>query len=351
MLYLILVVLALICWFLCKRYGTLGVVLILACKFYFLSMEEHTDLRSELSNVINFNRLKNLTMGVVFGSNNKLDLMTEINASIDLGRFKNIKNLLEKKTNALFPTHATNSIQQIIGQISDFVKQSNEKFIQNDKILGKMGDYLHLHRYKSPYSTYMFSKVSDLAKNNALLQATADGQVAVVESLMRNQANINVQDKNGYTPLMIATIKENVPIVEMLLLNYADTNIKDSRGNTALIHSIQVDNMEIFKMLAYDDRTSAENKGDALIIASRFNNKEMVKILIEGNADLNQKDSKGNTSLIHAASRGYTEIVRQLIDHHADLDIKNNEGLTALTMAQQRRWTKIVEMLKKAGAR
>jgi len=172
-----------------------------------------------------------------------------------------------------------------------------------------------------------------------------------VESLIRNQANINVQDSNGYTPLMIAVIKENVPIVEMLLLNYADTNIKDSRGSTALIHSIQIDNMEIFKMLAYDDRTSAENKGDALIIASLFNNKEMVKILIEGNADLNQKDSKGNTALTHAASRGYTEIVRQLINHHANLDIMNSEGYTALMLAQQRRRTEIVEMLKKAGAR
>lgn len=345
MLYIVLIFLSSICCFLHKRYGKLGIVLIICGIFYFLSMEEQTDLRNELSNVINFNRLKNLTMGVVFGSNNKLDLMTEINASIDLGRFKNIKNLLEKKTNALFPTHATSSIQQIIGQVSDFVKQSNEKFIQNDKILGKMGDYLH--RYKSPHSTYMLS----LAKNNALLQATADGQLAVVESLIRNQANINVQDKNGYTPLMIATIRENVAIVEMLLLNYADTNIKDSRGNTALMHATQIGVMEIFKPLAYDERTSAENKGEALIVASRFDSKEMVKILIESNADLNQKDSKGNTSLMYAASGGYTEIVRQLIDHHADLDIKNNEGLTALTIAKQRRWIKIVEMLKKAGAR
>jgi ankyrin repeat protein len=315
--------------------------------FYFLSMEENANLNNELSNVVNFGRLKRLASGLVFGSSDKLDPMTEISSSIDLGRLKNAKVILEQKVNAFFAAHTNGSAQQIIGQVSDFVKQSNEKFIQNDKILGEMGNYLQ----RSPHSTYMLSKVSDLAKNNALLQATADGQIAVVESLIRNQANINVKDKNGYTPLMIATIKGNVAIVEMLLLNYADTNIKDSRGNTALMHATQIGNMEIFKMLAYDERTSAENKGEALIIASRFDSKEMVKILIEGKANLNQKDSNGNTSLIHAASRGYAEIVRQLIDHHADLDIKNNDGFTALTIAQQRRRTEIVAMLKKAGAR
>jgi len=349
MFYILLIVFVLICWFLCKRYGTLGVVLIICSIFYFLSMEEQSDLSNELSNVVNFGRLKRLTEGLVFGSS-KLDPMTEIKASIELGRLKNAKVILERKANTFLATNKNGSAQKIIDQVSDFVKRSDEKFIQNDKILGSLKKNFDPLHYSS-YPAYMLSKVTDLAKNNALLQATANGQLVVVESLIKNQANINVQDKNGYTPLMIATIKENVPIVEMLLLNYADTNIKDSRGSTALIHSIQIDNMEIFKMLAYDDRTSAENKGDALIIASRFNSKEMVKILIEGNADLNQKDSKGNTALIHAASRGYTEIVKQLINHHANLDIMNSEGYTALMLAQQRRRTEIVEMLKKAGAR
>lgn len=349
MLYIVLIFLSLICWFLHKRYGKLGIVLIICGIFYFLSMEENSNLNNELSNVVNFGRLKRLAGGLVFGSSDKLDPMTEIRDSIEIGRLKNAKIILEQKVNAFFAAHTNGSAQQIIDQVSDFVKQSNEKFIQNDKILGEMGNYLH--KYKSPYSAYMFSKVSDLAKNNALLQAVADGQVAVVESLIRNQADINVQDKNGYTPLMIATIKENVAIVEMLLLNYADTNIKDSRRNTALMHATQIGVMEIFKLLAYDERTSAENKGEALIIASRFDSKEMVKILIESNANLNQKDSQGNTSLMHAASKGHTAIVRLLIDHHADLDIKNNEGLTALTLAQQRRHIEIVKMLKKAGAR
>ncbi len=351
MLYIVLIFLSLICWFLCKRYGTLGVVLIICSIFYFLSMEEQADLSNELSNVVNFSKLKNLAMGLIFKPNSKVDLEAEIRSSVDLKRLKNAKVILEQKINAFFSAHTNGPVQKMVGQISDFMKQSNEKFIQNDKILGEMGTDLHKYRYKSPYSAYMFSKVSDSAKNNALLKAVAEGQFAVVESLIKNQANINVQDKNGYTPLMIATIKENVAIVEMLLLNYADTNIKDSRGNTALMHATQIENMKIFKMLAYDERTSAENKGDALIIASRFDSKEMVKILIESKTNLNQKDSKGNTSLIHAASRGYAEIVRQLIDHHADLNIKNNDGLTALTLAKQRRRTEIAEMLKKAGAR
>jgi len=173
MLYVLLIILVLICWFLCKRYGTLGVVLIICSIFYFLSMEEHADLSNELSNIVNFGRLKRVAAGIVFGSNGKLDPIKEIKESIELGRLKNAKTILEQKINTFLATHKNGSAQRIIDQVSDFVKRSDEKFIQNDKILGSLEKNFDPLHY-SPNSAYMFSKVTDLAKNNALLQATAN---------------------------------------------------------------------------------------------------------------------------------------------------------------------------------
>ena len=58
----------------------------------------------------------------------------------------------------------------------------------------------------------------------------------------------------------------------------------------------------------------------------------------------------GSTPLISAATFGKTEIVKALINANADLDIKNNEGSTALHAAAFFCRIEIVQMLIDAGA-
>ena len=53
-------------------------------------------------------------------------------------------------------------------------------------------------------------------------------------TLKNNKNNINIQDKDGDTPLHIAVFLCNYDIVKILLDNGADTNIKDKYGQTAI---------------------------------------------------------------------------------------------------------------------
>lgn len=52
-----------------------------------------------------------------------------------------------------------------------------------------------------------------------------------------------------------------------------------------------------------------------------------------------------------ASQEGYTEIVKILIDNEADVNIKTEDGWTALMMASKYGHTDIVKLLKKAGAK
>lgn len=71
---------------------------------------------------------------------------------------------------------------------------------------------------------------------------------------------------------------------------------------------------------------------------------------IEAGADLNARDKRGLTGLMHAADRGYTLIVELLLKAGADPDMRAVDGPTALFMAVMKEHVEIVELLLEAGA-
>jgi ankyrin repeat protein len=67
-----------------------------------------------------------------------------------------------------------------------------------------------------------------------LHNAVINGNVEVVKRLLSAGAEVNVQDKNGKTPLHRAAIVGDVDIVKRLLSAGANPKIQDQDGDTAL---------------------------------------------------------------------------------------------------------------------
>jgi len=72
------------------------------------------------------------------------------------------------------------------------------------------------------------------AANSVLGQASASGDVARLEVLLREGTDINAVDALGRTALMIATENAQAAAVDALLAHGADPNIADARGRTPL---------------------------------------------------------------------------------------------------------------------
>ena len=77
---------------------------------------------------------------------------------------------------------------------------------------------------------------------------------------------------------------------------------------------------------------------------------DRVERLLAAGADMNARDGKSWTGLMHAASLGYTLIVESLLRAGADSEIRAVDGATALFMASARGHLEIVKMLLKADA-
>ena len=71
--------------------------------------------------------------------------------------------------------------------------------------------------------------------NASLLDATEASNNVAVQCLLDIGANVNYQDDNGYTALMVAVSINNIDIIHQLLQADADVHIQGKNGATALI--------------------------------------------------------------------------------------------------------------------
>ena len=89
---------------------------------------------------------------------------------------------------------------------------------------------------------------------------------------------------------------------------------------------------------------------DALHRAVQAGDIDGLKAAVKAGADVNKRDGRGWTALMHAANKGYTLMVESLLEAKADPDIRAADGATALFMAAVLGHSEIIELSMKAGA-
>ncbi|MFI5391367.1 MAG: ankyrin repeat domain-containing protein, partial [Bacteriovoracales bacterium] len=117
-----------------------------------------------------------------------------------------------------------------------------------------------------------------LQLSKELMTVVLAGDLVKFQELIKKGANPAYSDETGLTPLMIAAQKEQKGILTALLkvLDQTAINAVDKEGRNALIWAIVAPNQK-------PDRDT----------------RAMVRLLLEKNIDVNQKDSKGMTALAY----------------------------------------------------
>jgi ankyrin repeat protein len=169
-----------------------------------------------------------------------------------------------------------------------------------------------VNAFHSPDHTVLYHALESHRLSTELVQLLVD-------------SGVNIDDPNplfwAIQSSIIAGEKSEVPKVMSILIDAgADVNKQDRTGFTVLMAAA---------FGGYD---------------------QLVNILLRSGAEINASMESGRTALALAVSMGHTETVRLLIEAGAFLETIDESGNTPLMIAKSKGFEEIVELLKEAGA-
>jgi len=190
----------------------------------------------------------------------------------------------------------------------------------------------------------------------ALHWAAYHGNVELTERLLRAEADPDVRNDYGSTPMGEAAAKGNLPIIEALLKSGADVESSSPEGQTALMAVARTGNVKAARLLIENgaDINAIEGWGGqtALHWAAARKHPEMVSFLIANGAAVDvrgidrnwarrvtseprMKDMKtgGLTPLLYAVRENCLDCVNSLLDAGADINKPDPDNVSPLILA------------------
>ena len=195
----------------------------------------------------------------------------------------------------------------------------------------------------------------DFPPPESLFRAIEEGDHNAVQQLINAGVDVNSRNGSNESPLHFAAKKGDVRIVKSLLDAGADTDAKVSRKGTPLhgtpLHvAASFNHVEVIKLLLQTgtdvDIRSGNFRGNTnfltnngytplhrAIDAGRF---EAAECLIQAGADVNMGETETEdrfTPLISAVEKRHLNIIKLLLDNNADVNLPMNGGATPLHFA------------------
>ena len=162
--------------------------------------------------------------------------------------------------------------------------------------------------------------VAVVAPSDPFVRAAQQDDIDTLVSLLSGR-DVNLRDKqSGTTALEHAVLNGNRELVQLLLSAGADVNTKNSAGETLL-------------MMLDGDATN-----------------DLIWDLLNAGAKVNSRDNEGNTPLLAATHVDSPELIKTLLDAGADVNARNKKGETALMNAAAEGNVNVVRVLILAGS-
>ena len=228
-----------------------------------------------------------------------------------------LKDLWEESESLEGWVNEINKIYTILEQYLDVEPPTRSAKKQRlPRSIGKLVD-LYLKNKEPKVEQKIIEKLSKVDDPNAqdsstdfdlpLNIAAKTGLTSAIKSLIENGANVNAASGYGYKPLTVACRHGHPLAVKMLLENGAhlfdDYPLYDEEGNVEDVRKVCI----------------------PILSSSRNGTPELIQVLVDYGADIEETDLNGETLLHKASESGNLKVINYLII--SGLDVNKHKGL------------------------
>ena len=162
-----------------------------------------------------------------------------------------------------------------------------------------------------------------------LIMAARDGKLDFVKVLLRHEANIEARGTikidreviEGCTALWVATSKGHFDVVRLLIEQNAEVDSRILKNSTPLRAAAFMGHLDI------------------------------VRCLVEKGADVNARDNFNCTPLMVTCYNGHLDVASYLLKHGANINLQDKDGISCLHCASERGHVQLVCELLALGAK
>jgi len=181
---------------------------------------------------------------------------------------------------------------------------------------------------------WTYQRVAEVPQADVQLADSArTGRAQDVRTALARGAGVNLQDLNGFTPLMWAAGGDDAECVQLLLDHGADVRRMAANGTTPLTMAAQSGRVDAVKRLldaGADPNQQAPGGPTALFVAAAAGHEDVIEVLLARRARVNTRSIDGRTPLLAAAAQASTtpEGLRRLLTAGADANLADYAGVT-----------------------
>jgi len=200
----------------------------------------------------------------------------------------------------------------------------------------------------------------EISRYSGLHAAAYAGDLARIRSEVASNADLDLRDAYGRTPVHVATFPQRREAIRVLAEAGAKLDLLENDRYDAVTIAAVADDEETLRVLlslgASARQITSRYDGTALIAAAHLGHDGVVRQLIAAGAPLDHVNNLHWTAVIESIVLGdggprHQATLRALLDAGADVRITDREGRTPLSLAKARGFREMERMLESAGRR